>query len=139
MYIIFTLMNDLLVKYIEQIKADLDINQINIASVARNLPARRHFWTARLIEHKIKISTLERQKQKILKDVSQKLSDDSPVKIDAKNINKAAEQSDQIQKINEEITDNKNIVEFLEQVQRNFFSATYDVKNVIDIMKLEQS
>lgn len=132
-------MNDLLVKYIEQIKADLDINQINIASVARNLPARRHFWTARLIEHKIKISTLERQKQKILKDVSQKLSDDSPVKIDAKNINKAAEQSDQIQKINEEITDNKNIVEFLEQVQRNFFSATYDVKNVIDIMKLEQS
>jgi hypothetical protein len=139
MYIIFTPMNDLLVKYIEQIKADLDINQINIASVARNLPARRHFWTARLIEHKIKISTLERQKQKILKDVSQKLSDDSPVKIDAKNINKAAEQSDQIQKINEEITDNKNIVEFLEQVQRNFFSATYDVKNVIDIMKLEQS
>lgn len=139
MYIIFTLMNDLLVKYIEQIKADLDINQINIASVARNLPARRHFWTARLIEHKIKISTLERQKQKILKDVSQKLSDDSPVKIDAKNISKAAEQSDQIQKINEEITDNKNIVEFLEQVQRNFFSATYDVKNVIDIMKLEQS
>jgi len=139
MYIIFTPMNDLLVKYIEQIKADLDINQINIASVARNLPARRHFWTARLIEHKIKISTLERQKQKILKDVSQKLCDDSPVKIDAKNINKAAEQSDQIQKINEEITDNKNIVEFLEQVQRNFFSATYDVKNVIDIMKLEQS
>lgn len=132
-------MNDLLGKYIEQIKADLDINQINIASVARNLPARRHFWTARLIEHKIKISALEKQKQKILKDVSQKIADDAPVKIDAKIINRAAEQNDQIQKINEEIIDNKNIVEFLEQVQRNFFSATYDVKNVIDIMKLEQS
>jgi hypothetical protein len=132
-------MNELLAKYIEQIKADLDINQINIASVARNLPARRHFWTARLIEHKIKISALEKQKQKILKDVSHKLVNDSPVKIDAKNINRAAEQSDQIQKINEEITDNKNLVEFLEQVQRNFFSATYDVKNVIDIMKLEQT
>ena len=139
MYYIFTPMNDLLAKYIEQIKSDLDINQINIASVARNLPARRHFWTARLIEHKIKISTLERQKQKILKDVSQKIADDAPVKIDAKIINRAAEQNDQIQKINEEIIDNKNIVEFLEQVQRNFFSATYDVKNVIDIMKLEQS
>jgi hypothetical protein len=132
-------MNDLLAKYIEQIKSDLDINQINIASVARNLPARRHFWTARLIEHKIKISALEKQKQKILKDVSQKIADDAPVKIDAKIINRAAEQNDQIQKINEEIIDNKNIVEFLEQVQRNFFSATYDVKNVIDIMKLEQS
>lgn len=138
-YVIFTPMNELLSKYIEQIKADLEINQINIADVARKLPVRRHFWAARLIEHKIKITDLEKQKQRILKEVSQKIINEAPVKIESKNINKAAEQSDTVQKINEEIADNKNIVEFLEQVQRNFFSATYDVKNVIDILKLEQT
>lgn len=132
-------MNELLTKYIEQIKIDLEINQINISSVARNLPVKRHYWAARLIEHKIKISSLEKQKQKIIKEVSQKLAEEAPVKIEITKFGKAAEQSEMIQKINEEITDNKNIVEFLEQVQKNFFSATYDIKNVIDIMKLEQT
>jgi hypothetical protein len=48
---------------------DLEINQMNIADVARKLPARRHHWAARLIEHKIKINDLEKQKSKILKEI----------------------------------------------------------------------
>ena len=131
-------MNEVLGNYIQQIKADLEINQINIADVARKLPARRHHWAARLIEHKIKINDLEKQKSKILKEVAAKISKESPVLMNNKTIQNAAEGSNDIQSINEQIAENKLIVEFLEQVQKNFFSASHDVRNIVDIMKLEQ-
>lgn len=131
-------MNELLAKYIEQIKADLDINMVNVAEVARKLPARRHFWGARLIEHKVRINELESQKKKILKAVSDKINTESVVGLTPKGVERAASQSEEINKLNEEIASNKLLVEFLEHVQKNFFSATYDVKNIIDIMKLEQ-
>jgi hypothetical protein len=131
-------MNEVLSNYIQQIKNDLEINQINIADVARKLPARRHHWAARLIEHKIKINELEKQKSNIIKEVSAKIGRDSPVLMSSKTIQNAAESSNDIQSINEQIATNKLIVEFLEQVQKNFFSASHDVRNIVEIMKLEQ-
>lgn len=131
-------MNEVLSNYIQQIKSDLEINQINIADVARKLPARRHHWAARLIEHKIKINELEKQKSNIIKEVSAKIGRDSPVLMSSKTIQNAAESSNDIQSINEQIATNKLIVEFLEQVQKNFFSASHDVRNIVEIMKLEQ-
>ncbi len=131
-------MNEVLSNYIQQIKNDLEINQINIADVARKLPARRHHWAARLIEHKIKINELEKQKSNIIKEVSAKIGRDSPVLMSSKTIQNAAEGSNDIQSINEQIATNKLIVEFLEQVQKNFFSASHDVRNIVEIMKLEQ-
>lgn len=131
-------MNEVLSNYIQQIKSDLEINQINIADVARKLPARRHHWAARLIEHKIKINELEKQKSSIIKEVSAKIGRDSPVLMSSKTIQNAAEGSNDIQSINEQIATNKLIVEFLEQVQKNFFSASHDVRNIVEIMKLEQ-
>lgn len=131
-------MNEVLGNYIQQIKSDLEINQINIADVARKLPARRHHWAARLIEHKIKINELEKQKSNIIKEVSAKIGRDSPVLMSSKTIQNAAEGSNDIQSINEQIATNKLIVEFLEQVQKNFFSASHDVRNIVEIMKLEQ-
>ena len=131
-------MNEVLGNYIQQIKADLEINQINIADVARKLPARRHHWAARLIEHKIKINELEKQKSNIIKEVSAKIGRDSPVLMSSKTTHNAAEGSNDIQSINEQIATNKLIVEFLEQVQKNFFSASHDVRNIVEIMKLEQ-
>lgn len=131
-------MSDKLTKYIELVKLDLDINQVNIAEVARSLPARRHFWTARLIEHRRTIMQLEKKKADILKEVANRANSAAPVTLERKALNRLAEQSDDIKSINEQIDDNKLIVEFLEQVQKNFFTTSHDVRNIIEIMKLEQ-
>lgn len=131
-------MSDLFNAYVEQIKADLDINQINILEMARKLPSRRHFWTAKLINHKITINSLERQKMGLIKQVSERLQNGSPVGLETRTVTKAAEQSDEIRAINEKISEGKLIVEFLEHVQKNFFTATYDIKNVLEGMKMEQ-
>ena len=131
-------MNEQLQRYVEQIKSDLEINQINILEVAKTLPAKRHHWSARLIEHKIKASNLEKQKAHIIKEVSSNIAKSSPVGVSTRSLAGAAEASDEIRSINEQIIDQKNIIEFLESVQKNFFSVSFDLKNIIEIMKLEQ-
>ena len=102
------------------------------------MPARRHFWAARLIQTKSANNELKSQKIRILKQVTAKLADEAPIRMENRNLVRAAEQSEDIIKINEQIAENDLIIELLEHVQKNFNSATYDIKNVIDLMKMEQ-
>jgi len=131
-------MNELLQKYNEQIKQDLEITPMNIAEQSRRLPARRHFWTARLIEHKIKLNELKARQKDISFRVQQQIQDNAVVALDRHSISKTVDSNEAVKKIKQEIYDNEVIIEYLEAVQRNFFSTTYDIKNIIEIMKMEQ-
>ncbi len=126
-------------KYVEQIKQDLDINEINISQVAKQLPARRHFWTARCIEHKLKVKELKNKKDNIYKNIAKEVEGESPIGFNKKNLFGAVGNTDEMKQINEQIQEQELLVEFLENVQKNFFTATYDIKNVIQLMQLEQS
>ena len=126
-------------KYVEQIKQDLDINEINISQVAKKLPARRHFWTARCIEHKLKVKELKNKKDNIYKNIAKEVEGELPIGFNKKNLFGAVGNTDEMKQINEQIQEQELLVEFLENVQKNFFTATYDIKNVIQLMQLEQS
>jgi hypothetical protein len=126
-------------KYVEQIKQDLDINEINISQVAKQLPNRRHFWTARCIEHKLKLRELKTKKDNIYKNVAKEVETESPIRFNKSNLLGAVGSTDEMKIINEQIQEQELLIEFLESVQKNFFSATYDIKNVIQLMQLEQS
>lgn len=126
-------------KYVEQIKQDLDINEINISQVAKQLPNRRHFWTARCIEHKVKLRELKNKKDSIYKNVAKEVETESPIGFNKKNLLGAVGNTEDMKIINEQIQEQELLIEFLESVQKNFFSATYDIKNVIQLMQLEQS
>lgn len=126
-------------KYVEQIKQDLDINEINISQVAKQLPNRRHFWTARCIEHKLKLRELKNKKDSIYKNVAKEVETESPIGFNKKNLLGAVSNTEDMKNINEQIQEQELLIEFLESVQKNFFSATYDIKNVIQLMQLEQS
>jgi hypothetical protein len=51
---------DLIKKYKEEIGNDLVINDFNIKEVQLRLPARKHFWAARLIDAKIELHSLQK-------------------------------------------------------------------------------
>ena len=56
-------MMSIMERYIEEIKQDLIVNDFNIKEVQLRLPARKHFWVARLIDAKIKRNSLLRDKK----------------------------------------------------------------------------
>ena len=129
---------ELLRKYINEIGQDLVLDDFNLKEAQMRLPARKHFWVARLMEAKIKRNSLFRNKKKLKKEVVKKVILDSPVRISQSAAESAAERHESISKLNESISEQDYIIEYLEKVEKIMGHMHWEIKNIIDINKMEQ-
>ena len=128
---------DLLDQYIKELGEDTALDEFNVRDVQMKLPAIKHKWAGRLMRAKSDNSKLERKKKKFIKDLTQKLVKDSPVKLSLPIAEKKVQDLDDIQDIDEQIRDNEVVILFLEKAERILNSMTFDIKNLTEIMKLE--
>ena len=129
---------ELLKKYIEDINKDLYLDDFNLKEVQMRLPARKHFWVARLIEAKIKRNTLSGKKKKLKKELVKKVLEDSPVRINQTAAETAAERYDSVVNISNLIKDQDTIIEYLEKVEKILSTMHWEIKNIVDINRMEQ-
>jgi len=129
---------DILEKYIEELKEDLKIDEFSIKDASLKSPGRKHYWTSRLINHKRNLMKLENEKNTLIKKASQEVQYQSPVRLSNVVIEKTAQGTDIMKEINLKINEEKLIIEFLEKTEKTLSSLTYDIKNIVEIMKLEQ-
>ena len=129
---------ELLRKYIGEIGQDLVLDDFNLKEAQMRLPARKHFWVARLMEAKIKRNSLIRDKKKIKKELVKKVITDSPVRISQSAAESAAERHESIDSLNKGIAEQDVIVEYLEKVEKIMGNMHWEIKNIIDINKMEQ-
>tara|TARA_R100000808_G_scaffold13636_1_gene32891 strand:- start:2007 stop:2402 length:396 start_codon:yes stop_codon:yes gene_type:complete len=128
---------DLLDQYIKELGEDTALDEFNVRDVQMKLPAIKHKWAGRLMRAKSDNSKLERKKKRVIKDLTQKLVKDSPVKLSLPIAEKKVQDLDDIQDIDEQIRDNEVVILFLEKAERILNSMTFDIKNLTEIMKLE--
>ena len=129
---------EILERYIAEINEDLKIDQFNIKEASLKSPGRKHFWISRLITHKRNLMLLENKKLDLKKQIMDQIHDQSPVKLSTYTVDKTSDDSGMIKEMQVKINEEKLIVEFLEKIEKIFSSLTYDIKNIIEIMKLEQ-
>lgn len=122
-------------KYKEAVERDLKIDQFNIHDKVNDIPSLKHFWVAKLIEAKIEIKKLQRKKADLIKKVNE--STDVGIKLSTSSMNSVISKSPVIAEINELIEEYELIVEYLEKTEKIFNSTTYDLKNAIELMKME--
>ena len=128
----------LLKKYMEDIGQDLVLNDLNLKEQQQRLPARKHFWVGRLIEAKIKRNELIATKSKLKKDLVKKVIEDSPVRINQTSAEAATEKYESVVKLNKSIKEQDTIIEYLEKVEKILGNMHWEIKNVIDMNKMEQ-
>jgi hypothetical protein len=128
---------EMLERYISEIEEDLKIDQFNIKEASLKSPGRKHFWVSRLINHKRNLQSLENKKLDLKKQIMDQIHDQSPVKLSTYTVDKTSDDSGMIREIQVKINEEKLIIEFLEKTEKIFSSLTYDIKNIIEIMKLE--
>lgn len=122
-------------KYKEAIEKDLKIDQFNIHNKVNDIPSLKHFWVAKLIEAKIEVKQLEKKKKEIIKKVNENA--DVGLKLSTTSMNNVIAKSPVIGEINEQIEELELIIEYLEKSEKIFNSTTYDLKNAIELMKME--
>ena len=129
---------ELLKRYKEEVGAELLINDFNIKDVQLKLPSRKHFWAARLIDAKIEHQRLLKKKKLLKAALVKKIMGESPVKITQSTAEQAADSTDEMDKLNDMIKEYDYIIEYLEKVEKIMQSMHWEVKNIIELNRLEQ-
>lgn len=128
---------DIYSQYVEELKEDTKVDEISLKEKALFLPGIKAKWVARIINHKNNLNKLEKKKPKLIESITEKIKQDSPIKLHNSIIKEKAETLPEIQEINLKITEEKNIIEFLEKVEKIFSSMSFDISNIVKIIQLE--
>jgi|TARA_A100001015_G_C14948774_1_gene695806 hypothetical protein len=129
---------DILEQYIEEIEKDLQINEFNLKDSSMKTPARKHYWVSKLIRHKKNLIKLKRDRDTLKKEVVKTIIKESPIKVTTPVAEKASYNHDKMREIGKKINDEELIIEFLEKTEKTFSAVGFDIKNIIEIMKMEQ-
>lgn len=124
-------------KYMEEMVQDTSVDNFNLLDIQMKLPAIKHKWVGRLMRHKYEVKELRKQKELLIRDLTVKLINESPVKIAQPIAEKKVSKVDSVLKIDSKIKEIYLVIEYLEKVEKIFSSMTFDIKNVTEIMKLE--
>lgn len=128
----------LLRKYMEEVEKDLVVNDFNIKETQLRLPARKHYWVARLIEAKSELQKLNDKEKKLQKKLAVKIKEEAPMHLTDKVISTLIDEQDEMFNIKDNKRDLTNVIEYLEKVEKIMSSMGFDIKNIIELNKLEQ-
>lgn len=124
-------------KYKNELAEELDLTDFNMKEVQMRLPAIKHKWVARLIQQKIELNKFKKLKSEAIDALVQNLRKDNPVLLSDATLAKQAERNETVQKINLKIEETEILIEYLEKVEKVCSGTSYDIKNLVDIKKLE--
>ena len=128
---------DLFTEYHQKIEDFLKIDELNMKDAQMALPSVRHYWVGRLMFHKQQINKLKKTKEKATKALRMKLENESPIGLSPKTIIESISKHEVMQKIDDEITNNELLVEYLSKVEMNFRDAQFGMNNLTKIITLE--
>ena len=123
--------------YVGELRDDAKVDELSLKEKALLMPGIKAKWVSRLIMHKNAIRGLEKQKSKIVKELSEKIKKESPIKLHTAVLIDKVESLEPIKELNDKIADEKLLIDFLERAEKIFSSMSFDISNIIKIVQLE--
>lgn len=124
-------------KYSKELEEDIKLDRINISDVQLKLPGIKGKWVSRLMNHKSNLVELITLREETIVQLATKIKNESPVTVTDVFLHKEAERHELIKKVDKEITNQRNLIEYLEKIEKIVSSTTYDIKNLCELMKSE--
>jgi hypothetical protein len=123
--------------YIEELKDDCVVDDINLKESALMLPAKKAKWVTRLILAKNSVNKLEKDKKKQISIIMEKLKQESISTVSNAVLKSLAEKHESVIEIDNKIEENYNLIDFLERVEKVMSSMSFDIGNIVKIVQLE--
>ena len=127
----------LLEDYIKELETDLKISELELKDYQLRLPGIKHKWAGRCIRHKLELNDLRKKRDVLKRSLVEKIQEQSPVKLNLPVAERTVEKHSELIEIDDRMKQLELIVELLEKSEKTLSSASYDLKNIIDIIKLE--
>jgi len=128
---------DLLQKYIHELENDVKLDELNLKEAALMLPAKKAKWVSRLMIEKNNLNMLYKQKNETIREAVKEIQKESAVKLTTPTLEKASERHPTVVQLNQEIKTLQIVIDFLERVEKTMQSIGFDIKNLIELIKME--
>jgi len=125
-------------KYTKELNEDCQINMLNLRDAQMRLPGVKHKWTARLINHKIEKDKVKRLIAEAKTTIIEHQMKDAKVMLSRPTLEKMAEDNATVIKFKEKMDEHEYAIMYLEKVEQILRNVTFDIKNLTEILKLEQ-
>lgn len=123
--------------YIEELKKDVIVNEFNLKEKALALPGLKAKWVSRLINHTNNLAKIQKSKKDAIRDAIPHIKSNMPVKLTDSFLKEKLEDDGSIKSIQDQITNEEQIVNFLERTEKIMSSMTYDLGNIVKVIQLE--
>lgn len=123
-------------KIVKEIEQDLKIDRMNMDEKILKIPSIKHYWIAELYRSKIQIQKLENYKKERIKEIQNSLV--TEIGLSKSSITAQLNSDEKIMKINSKLEELKIIVDYLEDAKFVFGRVTDDLKNRIELEKVER-
>lgn len=97
---------------------------------------KKHFWVGKLIESKIELEKLKKEKEEKIKNINDNYKPE--IAVSKATLNKQINNLPSISLLNDKIYELEIIIEYLEKVEKIFSSTSYDLRNIIELKKMEE-
>jgi hypothetical protein len=124
-------------EYINELKQDCVIDEINLKESSLMLPAKKAKWVARLILEKNNLNRLEKDRKNLTGKLIKLLKEESVATLSNVVLKTHAEKHEEVIKIDQKIEESKNNIDFLERVEKIMSSMSFDIGNIIKVVQLE--
>ena len=128
---------DIINQYLEEATLDTELDRLEVVSTQEKLVNNKHKWSARLINHKINLNNLKVKRSSILEDKITEFQNTEPVKVNRSIAERAVQNKKEIKNLDLKIKNESLIIDYLENIYKNISFATNDIKNLVELMKLE--
>jgi hypothetical protein len=129
--------DEIIEQYTIESSIDTNIDRLNVTEVQEKLVNNKHKWSARLINHKIKLNKYRNQRFTILEEKIEEYQNTQPVMVNKSIAEKAVSKKKDIRIIDNKIENEILIIQHVENIYKNISFATNDIKNLVELMKLE--
>tara|TARA_R100000995_G_scaffold45998_1_gene21668 strand:+ start:135 stop:539 length:405 start_codon:yes stop_codon:yes gene_type:complete len=129
--------DEIIEQYTIESSIDTNIDRLNVTDVQERLVNNKHKWSARLINHKIKLNKYRNQRFIILEEKIEEYQNTQPVMVNKSIAEKAVSRKKDIRDIDNKIENEILIIQHVENIYKNISFATNDIKNLVELMKLE--
>ena len=129
--------DEIIEQYTIESSIDTNIDRLNVTEVQEKLVNNKHKWSARLINHKIKLNQYRNKRFTILEEKIEEYQNTQPVMVNKSIAEKAVSKKKDIRVIDSKIENELLIIQHVENIYKNISFATNDIKNLVELMKLE--
>jgi len=116
---------------------DVFFDDFTIKETQMKLPAIKHKWVGRLVRHKQDLFRKRAEYDRLKKRLVEEARKNSTYQVTTPALEKVVVKHETMIKQQHEIDDMELLIELLERAEKLFSSMSFDIKNLIEIMKME--